>query len=285
MKKSSPYHVLTSKRWDDMKKINISFSRLSILILQVFIIIGIGWISWNILHKTPEIPPDVYPYLTSLPPQLVLDSQKEGEEISKTAWADLLALKSTLPLQQSLFIINQLKEETAFDQISWNAEGKSVSPELIKKVKLRRAYLLNYPLFKPHQYTFPVSGKPWYQDSWGAEREGGKRQHEGTDLFAQEGTPIYNVCAGKIEKLGWNRLGGERVGIRGDDGNYYYYAHLQTIEPSLKIGQKITQGVKIGTMGHTGDALTTPDHLHFGIELPNGSWINPYPFLSVWQHY
>lgn len=268
-----------------MKKTTAPFNRLIILILQVLLIIGIGGITWHFLHKMKDVPPDVFPYLTSLSPELILDCQKEGEGVSKTAWADLLAIKSTLSAQQSSLFVKQIKQGISFNQITWNNQEMLLPPELIKKAKLRRMFLLNYPLFEPKRYSFPVSGMPWYQDSWGADREGGKRRHEGTDLFAKEGTPLYNVCSGKIEKLGWNRLGGERVGIRGDDENYYYYAHLQTIEPSLKVGQTIAKGVKIGTMGHTGDALTTPDHLHFGIELPNGKWINPYPFLKVWQNY
>lgn len=268
-----------------MNKTKTPFNRLLILILQVLVIIGIGGTTWNLLHKPKDVPIDVYPYLTSLSPELVLDCQKEGERVSKTAWADLLAIKSTLPAQQSPIFIKQIKQGIPFNQIPWDTPAKSLSPELIKLVKSRRIYLLNYPLFEPQSYFFPASVKSWYQDSWGTDREGGKRRHEGTDLFAKEGTPIYNVCSGKIEKLGWNRLGGERVGIRGNDGNYYYYAHLQTIEPTLKVGQTIAKAVKIGTMGHTGDALTTPDHLHFGIELPNGKWINPYQFLKVWQNY
>ena len=80
-------------------------------------------------------------------------------------------------------------------------------------------------------------------------------------------------------------MGGERVGIRGDDGNYYYYAHLQIIATSLVKGKRVQAGDFLGTMGHTGVALTTPDHLHLGIELPNGQWINPYPFLGVWQYW
>jgi murein DD-endopeptidase MepM/ murein hydrolase activator NlpD len=130
---------------------------------------------------------------------------------------------------------------------------------------------------------FPVIGTAWFKDSFGANRDGGKRKHEGTDLFGKEGTLIVSICGGKVEQTGWNRLGGERVGVRGDDGNYYYYAHLEHISAALVKGKRIEAGELVGSMGHTGDALTTPDHLHFGMELPNGQWINPYPFLAVWQ--
>jgi len=130
-----------------------------------------------------------------------------------------------------------------------------------------------------------VLGTTWYEDSFGADREGGKRKHEGTDLFGKEGTPIVSIGGGIVEQLGWNRLGGERVGIRGDDGNYYYYAHLQFISPLLVKGKRIKAGEAVGSMGHTGDAFTTPDHLHFGIELPTGEWVNPYTFIAIWQYW
>lgn len=267
-----------------MKKVKKSVLQTFVLVLQILAILSIGWIAWKFLREAPIITPQAYIYLTSLSPELVLESQNEGENLSTTGWADLLAVKSTLSDKQASSILKQLKQGVTFNNITWKSE-EVLSRELVREVKERRTFLLKYPLFEPHHYSFPVQGRPWYEDSWGADREGGTRKHEGTDLFAKEGTPLFSVSSGKIEKLGWNRLGGERVGIRGEDGNYYYYAHLKQIDPSLTVGQFIIKGAPIGTMGHTGDALTTPDHLHFGIQIPNGTWINPYPFLAVWQHY
>ncbi|AHF06965.1 M23 family metallopeptidase [Desulfitobacterium metallireducens] len=266
-----------------LRKIINSVSRTFVLALQILLILSMGWISWKLLNETPAISPHAFPYLTSIASEIILDSQNEGKNLSKTGWADLLAVQSTLSKQDASPIVQQLKHGIAFGKINW--KSAALSQQLIHDVKARRTLLIKYPLFEPQRYAFPVQGKPWYEDSWGADREGGIRKHEGTDLFAKEGTPLFSVSSGKIEKLGWNRLGGERVGIRGEDGNYYYYAHLKQIEPSLKIGQSILKGDPIGTMGHTGDALTTPDHLHFGIQIPDGTWINPYPFLAVWEHY
>lgn len=266
-----------------LNKLRNSILRIPLFAIQILLILSLGWMAWELLHVNSAVSPQAYTYLISLSPKLVVKCQVEGENFSETGWADLLAIESTLTQQQASEIFQQLKKGVAFKKIKW--QSTTLSPELIQKVKERRAYLLKYPLYEPQRYAFPVDGKPWYDNSWGAEREGGKRKHEGTDLFAKEGTPLYSVSSGKIEKLGWNRLGGERVGIRGEDGNYYYYAHLKEIVPSLEIGQFITKGTLIGTMGHSGDALTTPDHLHFGIQIPDGSWINPYPFLTVWQRY
>jgi len=252
-------------------------------LVNLILILLIGFFAWQGIHKTPSIPDDVYPYLTSLPGELILEAQNEGNMISTTGWADTLAIKSTLSPEQAQYLLAQLKSGTPFKRLLWQTEVLQLREEQIKQVKRRREVLITYPFYEPDRFIFPVPGKIWYTDTFGADREGGARIHEGTDIFSAEGTPLISVCSGKVEKLGWNRLGGERVGVRGEDGNYYYYAHLQRIEPTLHIGQDIRKGDLIGTIGHTGDALTTPDHLHFGIELPNGEWINPYPFLYVWE--
>ena len=247
---------------------------------NLFAILLLAGLAWHFLHRTSDIPPDLYPYLYSLPAGLVVQAQIEGERFGEDGWATLIALRSTVPEAEEK-IAAQLKQGRTFQHINWNG----ISPEQVKLIKHRRGLLLKYPYFKPKYFTFPVLGKYWYEDTFGANREGGKRKHEGTDIFGLEGTLLVSVSSGQIEQLGWNRLGGERVGIRGDDGNYYYYAHLQTIAPGLHIGMRIAKGQIIGTMGHTGDALTTPDHLHFGIEIANGIWINPYPLLKVWEQH
>ena len=44
-----------------------------------------------------------------------------------------------------------------------------------------------------------------------------------------------------------------------------YYAHLDSWEPGLKTGKHVKQGDVLGTVGNTGNAKSTPSHLHFGI--------------------
>ncbi|CAA7601945.1 Peptidase family M23 [Acididesulfobacillus acetoxydans] len=247
-----------------------------IVLLPLLLILGM--IAWAALHHPPGGTLNDWSYLASVPAPLVLQAHEEGKLISPGAWADILALRSTLPRNCGP-LVAQLKEGMKFTGLNWAGIAKSDA----KTVAYRRTLLLKYPVFQIGAYTFPVNGRHWYEDTFGAGREGGKRRHEGTDIFGSEGTPIVSACSGKIERLGWNRLGGERVGVRGDDGNYYYYAHLQKISPGLQRGQRVARGETLGTMGHTGDALTTPDHLHFGIEIPDGHWINPYQFLRVWE--
>ena len=70
--------------------------------------------------------------------------------------------------------------------------------------------------------------------------------------------------------MGWLTLGGYRIGIRSENGVYYYYAHLSSYSDDLKTGDYVTAGQMLGFMGDTGygEEGTTgkfPVHLHVGI--------------------
>jgi len=117
-------------------------------------------------------------------------------------------------------------------------------------------------------------------DSWHAPRSGG-RVHEGIDIFAPEGTPIHAVAGGTVVKsFDGGDLGGVVVRIQGDDGRYYYYAHLKEGSPAdyVQVGKHVDAGEVIGEVGDTGNARGTGHHLHLGIR-ENGEWVNPYPLL------
>ena len=249
------------------------------LLTQLGFLTIVAIVAWQGLHHLPTISSDVYPYLTSLSPTLVKQCIQENQVSPAIVLEDFIAIRSTLPEREAQALLDQLKITVPFSNLNWGSIPKNTRTIVLR----HREILTQYNYYHPGNYSFPVIGTTWFSDSFGADREGGKRKHEGTDVFAKEGTPIVSICGGEVEQLGWNRLGGERVGIRGDDGNYYYYAHLQTISTALVKGNRVQAGEFLGGMGHTGVALTTPDHLHFGIELPNGQWINPYPFLDVWK--
>jgi murein DD-endopeptidase MepM/ murein hydrolase activator NlpD len=116
-------------------------------------------------------------------------------------------------------------------------------------------------------------------DTWHAARPGG-HVHEGIDIFAKTGTPIHAVTGGKIVRGFSDPRGGVVVRIEGDDGRYYYYAHLKPgSTDDLRIGQRVRTGEVIGQVGKSGDAATTPPHLHLQVKSGN-EWINPYDFLK-----
>lgn len=133
-----------------------------------------------------------------------------------------------------------------------------------------------------------------YQDGYGDARSyGGSRKHEGIDLMADMGVPIRSVGDGTVEQVGWNEYGGWRIGIRGRDGIYYYYAHMSRYEGRPQKGDKVKRGQTIGYVGDSGYGPegTTGQfapHLHFGMYRGRGSGLkafNPYPFLRAWEAY
>ncbi len=131
-------------------------------------------------------------------------------------------------------------------------------------------------------YVFPVAGGAHYGHDFGAPRAD-TGFHEGSDLFAPEGTPLVAVQNGVLHNVGWNRLGGWRLWIEDTNGNWFYYAHLSAYAPIAKNGAHVSAGDVVGFVGHTGDAISTPSHLHFEIH-PGGQWaVPPYDYLQAWQ--
>lgn len=114
--------------------------------------------------------------------------------------------------------------------------------------------------------TFPVKGVDgraiW--SAFGAERDGGRRAHRGVDIFAARGTPVLAATDGWITRVETTRVGGNVVWMQPLFGNmrvYYAHLHEQWVEP----GEFVQAGQPLGAVGNTGNAVTTPPHLHFGV--------------------
>lgn len=101
-------------------------------------------------------------------------------------------------------------------------------------------------------------------DTWGSARGGG-RTHEGQDLFAPAGTPILSGTPGYIYRIGPSILGGNTVVVVGGGGWRYYYAHLSSYNEMLLEGQYVGTDTVLGYVGNTGNARSTPPHLHLSI--------------------
>lgn len=120
-------------------------------------------------------------------------------------------------------------------------------------------------------------------DTWGAARAEG-RTHEGVDIFSQRGTPVFSATEGYVVRLNIGTRGGRNVMVYGPGGMRYYYAHLSRIARGVEPGMRVTPDSVLGFVGNSGNASSTPPHLHFGIYPPNlpRRWdaVNPYPFLA-----
>ena len=119
--------------------------------------------------------------------------------------------------------------------------------------------------------------KKQISNTWHAPR-GTDRIHEGQDIFAPKGTPIYSATTGYVYKVGENPLGGQTVSVIGAGGRVYYYAHLDSYAPGIEVGDPVTTKTLLGYVGTTGNAQGTPPHLHFGVYTSSGA-INPLPLI------
>jgi murein DD-endopeptidase MepM/ murein hydrolase activator NlpD len=143
------------------------------------------------------------------------------------------------------------------------------------------------PLTAGH-YVFPVYGPTSYGDTYGAPRAD-VSYHHGDDIFGQLGQPLLAVADGTVFSVGWNDIGGNRLWLRDGDGNEFYYAHLSAFSTLAVNGARVKAGQVVGFMGNTGDAETTPYHLHFEVHpvsllyLGYDGAVNPTPYLDAWK--
>ncbi len=178
---------------------------------------------------------------------------------------------------------NEKKLVESIDSLSrqWHIDADAdktyilrLQPELLQTI----SYTLSINTAPSLAFPLRQSDNPRIQSFWGADRDGGKRSHEGIDIFARKGVPVIAAAPGVVTRVNENNLGGKVVFLRPDDSNIsLYYAHLDT--QLVNAGQRVNVGDPLGTVGNTGNARNTPAHLHFGIYASQGA-IDPLPFVN-----
>lgn len=151
-----------------------------------------------------------------------------------------------------------------------------VQPELLRSAR----YTIN--ITREPALSFPVKGRDSRQIAsfFGAPRDGGRRRHEGVDIFAPKGTPALASVNGTVSGVGVSELGGNVAFVNDPErGIRLYYAHLDRWH--VTNGQRVSIGDTIGFVGNTGNARTTGPHLHFGIYGYNEGATDPLPFIRL----
>jgi len=149
-----------------------------------------------------------------------------------------------------------------------------VQPELLRGGRYQLSLVVEGAL------SFPVEGRDTRAilSFFGDDREAGRRVHHGVDIFAPRGTPVLAAAAGRVNRVGTANLGGNVVWIRDEERNQsHYYAHLDT--QLVEEGMEVKPGDTLGTVGNTGNARSTPPHLHFGIYQRGEGPVDPWHFL------
>ncbi|RYG04614.1 MAG: M23 family metallopeptidase, partial [Chitinophagaceae bacterium] len=119
-------------------------------------------------------------------------------------------------------------------------------------------------------YPLKAVNRSQIQSLFGVGRDAGARKHEGIDIFSTFRTPVLALADGTITRVNSNNLGGKVVWFRPKGRDFtVYYAHLD--EQLVNDGASVLLGDTLGLMGNTGNAQTTPPHLHLGIYTSGGA--------------
>jgi hypothetical protein len=132
--------------------------------------------------------------------------------------------------------------------------------------------------------VFPLAAPIDVLSVFGAERDGGEREHKGVDLSAPRMTPVLAVRDGVVTRISHT---GVSVVVKHDDGWSSWYLHLNNdtfltddgsgggVVPGLEVGDRVGAGQVIGWVGDSGNAETTPPHLHFELRNRWGTAVDP----------
>lgn len=115
--------------------------------------------------------------------------------------------------------------------------------------------------------------------------QGFSRLHNGVDLAAPKGTPVYAVVGGQVVFAGWGgaipgiarQSGGGNVVEIEADGRVYQYAHLDSI--AMRLGSRVSSGALVGRVGNTGYSFG--DHLQFAVWQRSVGWLNPLQLYTL----
>jgi len=129
---------------------------------------------------------------------------------------------------------------------------------------------------------FPVAGEARFSHDWWFPRYVPTfHLHQGTDIFAAQGTPVRAPFDGAI-RMSNGAVGGIAVYVTRHDGTYAYMSHLSGWVEGLEDGQQVVTGDIVGYVGTTGNARGSSPHVHFELHPYGGNPTDPKPYLDQW---
>jgi murein DD-endopeptidase MepM/ murein hydrolase activator NlpD len=102
------------------------------------------------------------------------------------------------------------------------------------------------------------------------------RMHQGVDMAAPIGTPVYAPADGVVVFAGWQSGYGRLIKIQHEFGIETRYGHLNAIR--VEVGQRVSRGERIGDIGNSG--RSTGPHLHYEIRV-GGEALNPMIYIGA----
>lgn len=207
--------------------------------------------------------------------QGALQSTKESIENSKNSVQNK-AKASEIAVNQLNSSLNNLNSQ----QKSLEERRKATAVELanLEAALLRQFGRGGGTVCSARGYAWPVQGgritQGFGMTSFARSGAYGGAGHNGIDIGAPTGTPVYATSSGTVVSVGFNDNSyGKWVVIKHTDGYFSLYGHLS--QQRVSNGQTVNRGDRIGDIGSTGFA--TGPHLHFTIYLPNSLRVGSSP--------
>jgi murein DD-endopeptidase MepM/ murein hydrolase activator NlpD len=182
----------------------------------------------------------------------------------------------SLPVQAGTFETSQVPAETSDPILS---QGDKVKAEAGRLAAVFGGF--SRSTWNPEvRFRSPLQGQPPHTSPYGSRRTygdgGGLSVHEGEDLAADAGTPVYAPADATVVLAEPLFVRGNAVVLDHGEGVLTGYWHLQKFV--VKVGDKIKAGQQIGEVGSTG--LSTGPHLHWELHV-NGIAVDPLQWLAA----
>ena len=161
------------------------------------------------------------------------------------------------------------------------AAAEPADGPIAANVSARDMPLLPSPLAGEDAAVFPVQGFTGFGESaarFGAWRGG--RRHEGQDIFAPTGSPLFAMRDGKVVETGDDGGRGNYIAVfNPEHDETYLYLHMKN-PARARPGDWVRAGAGVGAVGCTGSCFG--DHLHLELRRGRGTLgkpVDPLPLL------
>ena len=154
-----------------------------------------------------------------------------------------------------------------------------VSRTKVKDPVVQKVLIGTKPIAPSGKFIFPLKTYQFISSPFGWRwLRGSRNYHEGLDIAAAYGTPIYAADAGTVIFADWDKYLGWCVKIDHGNGIISIYGHASSLAKTVYAGKKVYQGEVVSYVGSTGNS--TGNHLHFALyQKSTGKHLDPQKYL------
>ena len=235
----------------------------------------------EIKQGTKNISKSTYTFIKPIVPRAVENKIKELYKVITTKQEKqqvniYLEQNSEVNVYEESSVSN--KENTVKENVGASADVDEQAEKVVAVSSSISSHSSIVDKIKDTKINFvkPVSGT--ITSRYGAREaifEGIDSYHTGTDIAAKTGTKVVSSIEGKVTRAAYNQYNGNFVEVT--NGKIAtIYCHMSKL--SVRVGDKVKAGTKIGEVGSTG--LSTGPHLHFEI-VYDGTKVDPEQILDL----